>query len=136
MSGDWTIEYKMKVRVFMAEHGEPVAVEEKRYEWEQDDEVSTYGWVDYDAKRHCKPVEKWDGDGCQWVVPQGARLYERTYSMFMDTFSDNKDQVGINVTGCRCVCGKYTDTILRYEGGLADIMRAITGAPARAEVVL
>ena len=127
---EWSAEYKKKMRAFMAEKGQKIAIEPKRYEWEQDDEVSTYGWVDYDAQRHVRE------QGCSWVVPAGARLYERTYSQFTDTFNDNEDQVGINVTGCRCACGEYEDVILRYSGGLADVMRFITGAPARADIEL
>jgi hypothetical protein len=134
---DWTDEYKRKMRAFMEEKGVPVAVEKRGYDWEKDDDVSPYGWTDYDALRHCKGVDSgYQGDGCAWVVPEGARLYERTYNQFDGTFTDNKNQVGINVAGCRCACGKYTDTFLRFDGTLDEVIRQITGAPGRAEIIL
>lgn len=128
---EWTAEYKKKMRAFMASKGQKVDVQEKRWEWEQDDEANVYGWVDYDAQAHVK-----EDPGCSWIVPAGAKLYERTYSQFTDTFHDNDDEVGINIRGCHCACGKYTDVILRYRGSLAEVVRELTGTPGRAEIEL
>ena len=134
---DWTDEYKAAMRSFMEKHGMKVVVEERFYDWAEDDDVSPYGWGDHEAYSHVRPAEgKYPGEGCHWIVPEGAKLYERTYSQFAGTFVDNENEVGINVAGCRCACGKYTDVILRYTGTLAEVMREITGAPARTEVVL
>lgn len=134
---DWTEEYKAAMRAFMERKGEKIRVESLGYSWEEPDEVSVYGWSDWEARRHTYPAgDPWKGDGCHWVVPEGARLYERTYNQFQDTFTDNKDEVGINVAGCRCACGKYQDVILRYTGTLAEVMQEITGVPNHAEVTL
>lgn len=134
---DWTDEYKRLMREFMERRGSKVNAAEKRYDWQEDDSVSTYGWTDYDAFNHVYPAEwKRPGDGCRWIVPEGAVLYERTYSLFTDTFHDNENEVGINVKGCRCACGKYEDVILRFTGSLADVMLELTGAPRQAEVTL
>jgi hypothetical protein len=133
---DWTDEYKARMRAFMETHGKKVDIA-RRYDDDEEDATSVYGWGDSDALRHVRSAEgKYPGGGCHWVVPEGAVLYERTYSQFLDTMQDNEDQVGINVKGCRCACGRYQDVILRYTGTLAEVMREITGAPARAEVEL
>lgn len=126
----WTEEYRAAVRKFIAEKGSKVQVAEKRYDWQEDDEVSTYGWSDYEAYKHTRSAEgKYPGDGCHWIVPEGARLYERSYSQFTDTFHSNEDEVGVNVKGCRCACGKYEDVILRWTGSLTDILHSILGMP-------
>lgn len=133
---DWTYEYKIRMRAFMETHGKKVRTD-KRYDWQEDDDVSTYGWQDHEAVRHTVPADgEYGGDGCHWIVPKGAVLYERTYSQFTDTMSDNDDEVGINVKGCRCACGRYDEVILRYTGTLAEVMQEITGAPFGAAVEL
>jgi len=133
---DWTEEYKARMRAFMEKKGKKVRTD-KRYDWQEDDDVSTYGWQDHEAVRHTVPADdEYGGDGCHWVVPEGAVLYERTYSQFTDTFHDDENEVGINVKGCRCACGRYDAVILRYTGTLAEVMQEITGAPARVEVEL
>jgi hypothetical protein len=128
VSGEWEAEYKAKLRKFMEDKGAKVEInEDAEYEW---DEVSPYGWSDYDAVDHTRPAQgRWPGDGCHWVVPEGATLTERTYSMFDGTFTDNKDEVGINVHPAHCACGKYTDVTLRYVGSLGDVIRELTGVP-------
>jgi len=137
MSTDWTDEYRAKVRAFMAEHGTKVEVRPREYDWQDDDEVSTYGWGDHAAYTHIHPSGKDPEPGCRWIVPPGARLYERSYSQFNGTFADNADEVGVNVRGCRCACGRYEDVILRWTGSVADMLHAILGMPdLRAEVEL
>lgn len=134
---DWTVEYKARVRQFIAEKGSKIDPD-RRYDWEADDEVSTYGWVDYVAVEHTRAATgSHPGEGCRWIVPEGARLYERTYSQFAGTFNDNENEVGVNVRGCRCACGRYDDVILRWTGSLADMLHAILGMPdLHAEVIL
>lgn len=138
MTNDWEAEFRAKLRKFMEDKGEPVRFEPKRYEWQEDDEVSTYGWHDYEATLHCRPVDpKYsDTDGCHWIVPEGAVAYERGYSQFTDTFHDNEDEVGINVRPAHCACGKYTDVTLRYVGSLAEVIRELTGVPKRPTIEL
>lgn len=134
---DWNDEYKARVRTFVEQHGKPVEFTEKRYDWQDDDQVSVYGWTDYDALKHCKPKEGWRGGGCHWIVPEGATMYERTYSQFEGTFTDNNDEAGVNVKGCHCACGKYTDMTLRWVGSVTDMLHSILQLPnARLEITL
>lgn len=137
MADEWNEEYKAKVRQFIADKGMKIEID-NRYALNEDDDVSTYGWSDYTAAKHVFPAEgKYPGGGCHWIVPEGAKLYERTYSMFTDTFHDNEDEVGVNVRGCRCACGKYEDVILRWTGSMSDMLHSILGQPnLRAEVEL
>lgn len=131
----WTDDYKALMRDFMARKGKAVDLSPKKYDWEEDDEADFYGWTDWNADQHIRPYDK-DTEPCGWVVPEGAVLYERTYAQFTDTFHSAEQEVGINVKGCHCRCGKYTDVILRYTGSLGEVMREITGTPTRAEVTL
>jgi hypothetical protein len=134
---EWNDEYKARMREFMEKHGTKVDVIDKCYSWEENDQANIYGWADFDSLEHFRSAEgKYPGDGCHWVVPEGSKLYERTYNQFQDTFIGIKEEVGINVAGCHCACGKYQDVILRYRGTLADVMQEITGTPKRAEVIL
>lgn len=127
---DWNDEYKAKVREFIAKNGSRVNVVGRYYDWEDDDEVSTYGWTDWEANKH---VIK----NCYWIVPEGAILYERSYSQFTDTFHDNENEVGVNVRGCFCACGKYENVILRWTGSLTEMLHFILGMPdIRNEVIL
>lgn len=143
MSDDWSVEYKAKVREFIAKKGAKIEVD-NRYSFGDDDDVSTYGWHDYAAGQHCFPEswrekypERFPDPPCHWIVPEGAKLYERSYSMFTDTFHSNQDEIGVNVKGCRCACGKYEDVILRWTGTLAEMLHDILGMPnLRAEVEL
>lgn len=126
---DWTDEYRAKVREFMAKNGQKVEVQPKRYGWQGDDETSTYGWTDYEAQEHIRK-------GCHWIVPGGATLYERTYSQFDGTDVDNLQEVGVNVRGCECACGKYQKVILRWTGSVTTMLHSILGIPSRVEVEL
>lgn len=131
-------EYREKLRDFIARKGMKVNFEQ-RFSTDAEDDVSTYGWTDYDATDHITP---WRGrgaakrEGCEWIVPEGAELYERTYSMFTDTFSDNEQEVGINVKGCSCKCGKYKDVTLRYKGSLTEVLADILGIPTQNRLTL
>lgn len=114
----WEEEYKAKLRDFMARKATPAEINrDAKYDG---DRVSTYGWISMDY-RHIYD------DKCSWVVPEGARLEEHTYSQFQDTFSDNKDEVGIEVYPVHCACGQKTDVTLRYTGSLGDVIRDIVG---------
>lgn len=135
---DWNEEYRAKVRDFMARNGKRILVD-KRYGFDPDDAVSPYGWTDYDAMEHVRSVEikKYPGEGCHWIIPEGAVLYERTYYMFNGTFHDNTDEIGVNVKGCRCACGKYEDAILRWTGSVGEMLHDILNLPdSQKEVTL
>lgn len=137
VTNDWETEFRAKLRKFMEDEGEPVLFVPKHYEWQEDDQVSTYGWHDWDAVWHCKPGRSHpESAGCHWIVPEGAVAYEREYSQFTDTFHDNEDEVGINVRPAHCACGKYTDVTLRYVGSLAEVIRELTGTPKRPTIEL
>jgi hypothetical protein len=135
-------EYKAKLRDFMEREGRKVEFNERERErhpeWPEF-HVSTYGWTDYEAERHIHAPawrETVHGDGCKWVVPEGAELVEQTYSQFTDTFSDNEQEVGINVSGCHCACGKYTDVTLRYVGTLSQVLHSLLGLPVQPKITL
>lgn len=88
-----------------------------------------YGWHDRKAQYHCKPVEQWNGDGCHWVMPDGTPdIREYMYSMFGDTSRGNDDEVGIELNGVSCACGKYTGQTLRIEGSIGDLLDRILNA--------
>lgn len=135
MRAEIEAEYKAKLREFVQEKGRAVQFVEQRYSWSEPDDVSTYGWTDYDAEKHIHPWDAKD-ERCSWVVPEGATLTERTYSQFTDTFHSNENEVGINVAGCHCACGKYTDMTLRYVGSLTEVLHSLLGIPTRTEIVL
>lgn len=121
---------KEKMRGFLALKGSPVQFDSPGYHGAQ--AVSTYGWFHAEAIEHTlKPTKSFGnhyyGDGCLWVVPPGVVLREVTYSLFTDTFSDNKDEVGVECSPVSCACGKYTDMTLRWTGSLGDLMFAIFG---------
>lgn len=118
----WQDDYRDRIRAFMLTHGEAVQFNLFR-------EVSPYGWEDSEINGHAHTTQ-WYQAPCRWVIPEGALLTEERYSMFEGTFAENRDELGVNVTGCRCACGKYTDVTLRWVGSLADILWAILELPA------
>ena len=132
MAEEWEERYREKLREMLRTKGVKVETS-NNYDWvEPDDDlnVSPYGWADYSAQYHILGKQSArHGGPCEWIVPEGAVAYERTYSEFQDTFSDNAQTVGINVKGCHCRCGKYQDVYLRWEGSIADAVRIIMGVP-------
>lgn len=128
----WSVEYKRLVREFIATHGDKVRFEDRG--WGQ--AVSTYGWSDWDARKHTHPHHQ-DEPACSWIVPEGTILTEETYSQFAGTFTENDQEVGVNVEGCSCKCGKYTDVTLRWTGTVTEMLHSILGLPdARMEIKL
>lgn len=110
------------MRVFMERYGEAVDINpHAEYEW---DEVSTYGWQLIEANNHIHPYKQ---QGCQWRLDPEAVITSRTYSMFTDTFSEDQNEVGMNMGPASCVCGAYTGITLRYVGTLGDIMHRLLG---------
>jgi hypothetical protein len=126
-AGDWTVEYKRRVREFMQQNGRAVEHRDDSYGLQN---VSVYGWCDYDAQRHIYD------DKCAWIVPKGAQLEERTYSQFVGTFTDNAEEIGINVSPAHCACGRYTNRTLRHDGSLQDILAGILKIPTNPYIEL
>lgn len=108
--------FQEAAREFLADHGRAI----------ESGGGSTFGWEDYDARVHVSSAEKnrygFAGGGCRWVIPQGAVVRESTRSMFMGTFEDNKDEVGLNISPVSCACGLYEDVTLRWVGSVGDLM--------------
>lgn len=125
MAEEWEDRYKEKLRELVRTNGRKVQTLGTYPQYDVDDDlnVSAYGWTDYDATYHIV------NGPCEWVVPEGAVAYEREYSEFQDTFSPNAHAVGINVKGCHCKCGKYTDVYLRWDGSIAEAVNLIMGVP-------
>lgn len=124
MTDTWEDDYKAKLRTFMEQHGAAVEFDTR---WATET-VSPYDWRDAKKNEHATS-DKWYEAPCRWVVPVGAQLKEREYSKFEGTFTDNKDEVGVNVYGCRCACGKYEDVTLRWIGSLGAILQEILNLP-------
>lgn len=114
----WDEEYKAKLRDFMARKGTPAEVNrESEWGW---DRVSVYGWISQDY-RHIHDAK------CSWVVPEGARLEEHTYSQFGDTVNGNDDEVGVEVFPVHCACGQKQNVTLRYVGSLQEVLHDVLG---------
>lgn len=125
---EWTPKYRAALRDFMQRRGHPMEIDrEAEYDFE---EVSTYGWRDHDATTHCV------SGTCSWIVPEGATLTERTYSMFEDTFTGNRDEVGVNAHPCHCACGEFTDVTLRFTGNLGEVTRDVLGIGHAPQITL
>lgn len=118
-------EIKAGMRRFLAEKGRKVKFRDE--EW---DDVSAYGWSDFDAVDHIIVA------GCSWVIPEGTVVEEHTYSMFDNTFTGNKDEVGLNASGCHCACNKYKNVTLRVTSSLGEAIRSIFGIDSHAQLEL
>lgn len=115
----WEEEYKAKLRDFMARKGVPAVINrDAQYDFQR---TSVYGWTSMDY-RHI-----YEGTRCSWIVPEGSRLEEHTYSLFQGTYNGSKDEVGIEVYPVHCACGEKTDVTLRYVGSLGDVILDIVG---------
>lgn len=82
-----------------------------------------YGWTDVGAQEHART---W-GDDCSWVVPPDAVVVEETIRQFIDTLTGSEDEVGLQVAGVDCACGRYLDVTLRYVGSAGDAIQALLG---------
>lgn len=96
-----------------------------------------FRWMDHDAAYHIlgqgPVVRKGKNYGrkqqkpCHWILPDNAVVDEVTYFEFDGTFTDSKPNIGLNVEGCRCACGKYKDVTLRVEMRLSEAIQTIIG---------
>jgi hypothetical protein len=61
------------------------------------------------------------------VIPEHAVVKEETYSQFAGTFTGADEEVGLNVAGVSCACGRYTDVTIRVTSSLGDAIQALLG---------
>lgn len=118
---------KQMLRKMVQENGQPVEFQER---WNGELEVSSFGWVHYDAYHHIKGFGE-DESGCLWIIEDEATWTEVTYSLFDGTDCENINEVGINVGPARCACGKYRDVQLRYADSLGSILRYLLSNDGR-----
>lgn len=109
------IDFKVALHRFIARRGIPVDVIDDDYR-----RVSPYSWMHVAAWAHSQD------DKCSWTVPETAEIIERSYSVFVDTYQDNENEVGLEVDGASCACGKYTDMSLRWVGGFGKLITALS----------
>ncbi len=122
-------EVKAGIRKLLADKGRMVQFEEG---WGGEPTVSTYGWHDTDSYDHIigrdysgSRVKK--TKPCEWVIPEGTIVQEESYSQFCGTFTNNRDEVGLNAAGVSCKCGKYKDVTIRVAMSLGEAIKAIVG---------
>lgn len=132
---DWREGYKAALAEYVKANGS--WVDERYYpraHWNKPDDPTdydtrdtTYGWWDY---RHQQDLSHYGGDpACTGVVSVDmSTLRERTISQFVGTFTDNENEVGVEVRAT-CACGQYTDKWLRWAGTVGDILPALLEAP-------
>jgi hypothetical protein len=127
---DWVEGYQRAVSRLLEEKGTFVDLRHYgRDEWFMDEpdpsdyEEPTYGWKDW---RHTFPASEdgFGGDGCKTVSLDHASLRERSLSLFDNTFTDNKDEVGMEMRAT-CACGEYTDRWVRWVGTMSDALEII-----------
>ena len=117
-------EIKAGMRQWLQDSGEKVQFEER---WGRQ-VPAVYGWQDSDAHYHIHPNPRVDKqEPCRWVIPEGAVVVEETYSQFVGTYATNQQEVGLNVAGVSCACGKYTDVTLRIVATLGEAIQALLG---------
>jgi len=162
MNGALQDEYKAGLRTLLQEHGSAVELGKSYHGTDYDDwfsvweDYSTYGWQDYDINEHLRgqyvkvrnpewkkgdpSYKKYDhkldpSTACSLVIPEGVEVKEVSYSEFQDTFSSNKEKVGVNAYGgdkespttIHCACGKYSGIMVRWEGSLMEALQSILG---------
>lgn len=115
---------KAGMRRLVAEKGKKINYSDR--DWE---EVSQYGWTDFRAWEHIDTC-------CEWIVTEGTKVTEKTYSMFVGTFVDNEDEVGINAEGVSCKCGKYKDVTIRATCSLGEAIQSLIGYDSTREMEL
>lgn len=124
---DWIAGYQQAVARLLLEKG--VFVDLNRYprdDWTMDEPDETdydesrvyYGWTGWaewrtHAESGCR-IDSWDY----------SSLRERSILQFMGTFTDAKNEVGMEMRAS-CVCGEYTDRWVRWEGTLSEALEII-----------
>lgn len=122
----WQERYNTAIREFLTENAEfidPNRFSQHRLPDEPEDaRASTFGWRTHDRQHGGE-----GGGECGLVIPAGATVTERTYSVFEGTFVDNEDEVGLNVHPVSCNCGTVTDGYARWVGSMAELVEHFTG---------
>jgi hypothetical protein len=115
---------KSALRAHIETHGVPAIIDHDA-EWPED-EVSEYGWVDYQPLVHASdPSKVHKGEGCRWVIPVGAQVTQRTYTLY-DGPGREKTEAGFNTRTASCACGKNTSVTLRVTQPLGEVLLALT----------
>lgn len=104
-------EFVSKVRSLIVKNGKPMVPFEDRWDL-------VYGCTDWDALEHIRH------DKCSWKVADGQMVEEQYHSEFMDTYSGNRETIGMEVGGASSACGKYTNIRLRWEATLPEALTA------------
>lgn len=118
---------KQLLRKLVEEKGQPIEFQGET--WDGKPDVSSFGWVDYDAHHHVKGFV--DEPGCSWSIASEATLTEVTYSLFEGSDCENRNEIGINVSPVNCACGKYRDMHLRYADSLGSVLRYLLSNDGR-----
>lgn len=135
MTEDWRIGYRRAVGNFLTEKG--VFVDERYYprnDWlldepdpgDYDEHGAMYGWEDYGhhlGSTYMTPPTP----PCRAVEIDPTTIRERSLSQFVDTFTDNREEVGVEVRAT-CACGKYENKWLRWTGSVGEILPALLEA--------
>lgn len=120
---DWVEGYRKAVSRLLERHGTFVRLEGYEdllpgtAEGDYDEYRLTYGWSDYDYEHIGKcGIKAWDYES----------LRERSLSQFQGTFTDNTEEVGMEMRAT-CNCGKFTNKWVRYTGSLGEALQAVLG---------
>lgn len=133
MTNDWVTEYRKAVARLLAEKGSFVSKEAyPRDDWhmdepdptDYDDGNTVYGWREIyhgnggqygsSMNPNCLSIISWNYDS----------LRERTLSLFDNTFTDNKDEHGMEMRAT-CQCGEYTDRWVRWIGTMSEALEIL-----------
>lgn len=127
MTDEWVDGYRKAISRLLLERGHFVNLnaypEEYDDSWwspepgDYNDGNVVYGWHDWDWKRHVE-------DGCRIVSWTYDSLREKSLSLFDNTFTDNKDEIGIEMKAT-CACGDYADRYVRWTGTLGEALQVI-----------
>lgn len=130
-TNDWVTEYRKAVANLLAEKGSFVQKEAyPRDDWDMDEPDPTdyddgntvYSWQDLS---HGKLLEWRPDQKCTRIVSWNYdSLRERTLSLFDNTFTDNKDEHGMEMRAT-CQCGEYTDRWVRWVGTMSEALEIL-----------
>lgn len=104
-------EFKKTVIETVLANGEPVDVVADRTGW---------GWLDGQARKHIRGYGRGlhtqdEAEPCRWVPTRESDFKEVSVYEAQDTFN-NSNKTMIDVDCVDCVCGKYRNMKIRYEG--------------------
>lgn len=108
LPGSWELEFHRRVVAFLARRGTLVTTEKYAGVW----------WKDWDNKVRSHILTcSLDAPKCTWK--------DEHWSDFNGTGEPDLYRTGVEVT-VTCSCGQVRGRRLRYDGGYAELIRAIT----------